>query len=176
MFLSGFKNVITVGVCIIFLSGCTLALLDTASRNIFLREDVNLIEKNYAAADYLVGLTLDNLSKNTVIHAKPLMHANISGISSAFGNVVVDQAASRMTQLGYRVQQQDATEPQARSMIKSGAVLSGTYMPNQYSALVSLRLSDVRSGQILGAFDYNIPLNAEIAELLEDKPTISFAP
>lgn len=145
-------------------------LLDAASRNIFLREDVNLVEKNYAAADYLVGLVQNSISKREYIYPKPLLHANESGLSSPLGVMIIDQVSARFAQLGYTVVLDKPDKPVLIDEIKRGSVLSGTYMPNNQEVQISLRLTSASSGQILGAFDYAIPLNSDIAELLESTP------
>ena len=74
------------------IGGCTAAyMLDNAAGKYFLDNDVNLKEKNYIAADYLAGLTRETLNKRTVIVPQTLMHANNTGMTSAFGEMVVEQ-------------------------------------------------------------------------------------
>lgn len=152
-------------------TGCTaVALLDTASRNIFLREDVNLVEKNYAAADYLAGLTRATVNKIVPIEVGSLQHANQIGMSSAFGEVIPNQIGARFAQLGYNVVTplDDASKPTSKRTV----LLTGTYLPSGQTAEVNLRLVEKSSGRLLGAYDYAIPINYEISDLLEPRPVI----
>ena len=156
--------------CLTFLNACSASFLDTASRNIFLQEDVNLTEYNYSAADYLAGLTLDTVGKAMPIEVNALQHANQVGMGSAFGDLVADQVGARFAQLGYNVLAPEMIEK--KKAAKRGVLLSGTYMTMGQNADVSLRMVDKQSGRILGAFDYTIPVNYEISDLLEPRPTI----
>lgn len=171
--------VLPVALCL-SLGGCTAAaFLQSAGNSIFLRQDVNLTEKNYAAADYLAGLTRQNVNISTPIYVGRLNHANQVGITSAFAAVVPEQVGARFAQLGYNIQMPDQGIYGYNAELGNsrGVILTGTYLPNNTHADVSLRLIDNRNGRILGAFDYSIPINIEIAGLLEERPTtIRMAP
>lgn len=155
--------------CLPALSGCTATSVFTdRAHDFFLSEDVNLIEKNYAAADYLAGLTHATLSKYTPIEIGQLAHANKVGLSSAFGSLVPEQVGARMAQLGYTVV---TPERGTAASTNRGAIITGTYLPNGPQADINLRIVNKQSGQIIGAFDYNVPINSEIGKLLEERPT-----
>ncbi len=160
------------------IGGCTAAyMLDEAAGNYFLRDDVNLKEKNYIAADYLAGLTRETINKRTIIVPQTLMHANQTGMTSAFGEIVVEQVGARFAQLGYIVHlPEKAGEERVPMSPTKGVWLSGTYLPNDSNADISLRLVDRSTGQILGAYDYSIPINREIGDLMEPQPRIFRVP
>lgn len=134
-------------------------------------------EKNYIAADYLAGLTRETINKRTVIVPQTLMHANNTGMTSAFGEMVVEQVGARFAQLGYIVHM-PATEGDERVPLSptKGVSLGGTYLPNDSNADISLRLVDRATGQILGAYDYTIPVNSEVGDLMEPQPRIFRVP
>ena len=160
------------------LGGCTAAhMLDEAAGNFFLQGDVNLKEKNYIAADYLAGLTRETIDRRTVIVPQTLMHANNTGMTSTFGEVVVEQVGARFAQLGYIVHM-PANEGEERVPLSptKGVSLGGTYLPNDSSADISLRLVDRSTGQVLGAYDYTIPVNSEVGDLMEPQPRIFRVP
>ena len=160
------------------LGGCTAAyLLDDAAGKYFLQDEVNLKEKNYIAADYLAGLTRETISRRTVIVPQTLMHANNTGMTSAFGEIVVEQVGARFAQLGYIVHM-PAVEGDERVPLSptKGVSLGGTYLPNDSGADISLRLVDRSTGQILGAYDYTIPINSDVGDLMEPQPRIFRVP
>ncbi len=153
------------------LGGCaTASFLQTARRGIFMDEDVNLMERNYAIADYLASITKASINRKTPILQKPLLHANNTGLTSAFGEAVTDQVGARLAQLGYNVIKADDTN--APNNAGDVVILGGTYLPGDIEANVALRLIEQSSNKILGSYDYIMPVNAEIAEMMEDQPAI----
>lgn len=160
------------------LGGCTAAyMLDDVAGNYFFDDEVNIKEKNYIAADYLAGLTRETIDRNTVIVPQTLMHANDTGMTSAFGEMVVEQVGARFAQLGYIVHM-PLEENEERIPLSStkGVSLGGTYLPNDSGVDISLRLVDRSTGQILGAYDYTMPVNSEVGDLMEPQPRIFRVP
>lgn len=154
-------------------AGCTAAVLLKEAGDYIMLGDVNIQEKNYIAADYLAGLTRNTLNKRQIIVPEPLMHANNTGMSSAFGAVVSEQVAARFAQLGYTVRIEDKNTPAAQKLNpKKGVSLGGTYLPNSSRANISLRLIDRATGQMLGAYDYSLPVNNEVDKLMEPSPRV----
>ena len=156
--------------------GCAAAkFLETASRGIFPDQEVNLIDRNYAVADYLAGVTKASISRDTPIIQKPLLHANNTGMTSAFGKLITDQVGARLSQLGYTVIKNDndnLVATQGARLENGGVILGGSYVPGDLEVNVALRLIDQGSGKVVGSYDYIIPVNNEIAEMLEDQPVI----
>ncbi len=154
------------------LGGCTAVALMKEAGDYIRLGDVNIKEKNYIAADYLAGLTHATVNKRAIIVPEPLMHANNSGMTSPFGYLVTEQIGSRFAQLGYNVQIPDKNNPAAGVDPRKGIALRGTYLPSGGAANISLRLVNRATNQILGAYDYTLPVNGEIAELMEDRPIV----
>ena len=177
--MSKLRRILLPVLCLLPLGGCmSAAILSNVGSNFFLRQDVNLTEKNYAAADYLAGLTHATLNRSTPVYVGRLNHANETGITSAFASVVPEQVGARLAQLGYNVKMQSAGQyDYDQNVTKRGVILTGNYLPNSPNADVHLRLIHNNDGHLVGAFDYTIPVNMEIAGLLEPRPTtIQMAP
>lgn len=161
------------GLMAVSLGGCAAATLIKEAENYIRLGDVNLKEKNYIAADYLAGLTHATVNKRDMIVPEPLMHANNSGMTSPFGYMVTEQIGARFAQLGYNVYMPDANNPNDPAVnARKGIALRGTYMPGGGQASIALRLVNRETGKILGAYDYNLPVNSEVSELMEDRPVV----
>lgn len=145
------------------LSGCTAAALLQSSKYRFLSdEEVNLLDINYAAADYIVGQARNVITSNSIIVTKPLSESENPLAPSKFGRLIPDQVGARMVQLGYKVKNTPET--------KRHFILSGTYMAAETTVTVSLRLTDSESGQMMGTYDYIVPINEDIEGLITPEP------
>ncbi|MFN3700922.1 MAG: hypothetical protein ACK4VI_05280 [Alphaproteobacteria bacterium] len=161
-----------------FLAGCTAVseVLQQTNEYVFFR-DVNLQERNYAAADYLSSITGATIDKRTTLLVpEPLLHANNTGMTSPFGTLVSEQVGVRFAQLGYRVHLTDDRNPRTASPAtipapNEGVSISGTYLPGGSHADIRLRLVERATGRVLGAFDYSLPVNREVSRLMKDQPT-----
>ena len=163
----------------LFGSGCTAAFLDTARHGIFVQEDTNFSEKNYAAADYLIQQAKGYVSKYAHIQALPLSDVNQPNMSSTFGKMVPEQIGVRLSQLGYQIDlEKVAISPDinylrpADTSRKANFILSGTFMRARTDMNVSVRMIDTRNNQIVGVFDYTLPLTREINDLARPEPKI----
>jgi hypothetical protein len=164
------------------ISGCNPEFLDTASRGIFPQQEVNLTQKNYAAADYLQQQADTFLKKNaTLIKAVPLRDVQQPDLPPArLGHLIPEQVGIRLAQLGYRVDlDQVLTSADTNFMrpaIRSGEVpdytLSGTYLRRRKEIDVSLRIAGTQSGRVIASFDYTVPMNREMGDLSEPKTQI----
>lgn len=162
----------------LMLGGCNKAneLASDASDYLLLR-DANLMERNYAAADYLASRSGSVINKKTVLVPEPLMHANNTGMTSPFGEEVTNQIAERFAQLGYNVKLAQHNPAQARPAPApivapaTGVAIGGLYEPHWNSADIKLRLIDRKSGEILAFFDYSLPVNWQSAPNIKDRPT-----
>jgi hypothetical protein len=163
---------------VIALAGCMAVpeLVKQTNEYIFFR-DVNLQERNYAAADYLSSITGATIDKRTTLLVpEPLLHANNTGMTSPFGTLVSEQVGVRFAQLGYRVHLADDRNPRTASPAaipasNEGVSISGTYLPGGSYADIRLRLVERATGRVLGAFDYSLPVNREVSRLMKDQPT-----
>ena len=140
-----------------------------------INEDSKLLERSYAAADYLVGQTRASVNKQTLIVPEPLVHAT-TGDLTPFGQIIMSQISARFTQLGYNVRAMDY-DARAYSpyVTDNSVILTGTYLPDGYvltngDVKIALKMIDKSSNRILGAFDYFIPMTYEMTELMKPPP------
>lgn len=167
--------VLGLGVCTA-LTGCTAAVayLSSSKYGFFSGEDINLIEINYAAADYMIGQARSSINQNTLILIGTLSRSQNPSITSEFGKLIPEQVGARMSQLGYHVKiappDNGLSEPEKRRH----ALLTGNYIPSETNSevTINLRLIDSETRQIMASHDYFLPINEEIHELLEPKPAI----
>lgn len=147
------------------LSGCTaVALLQSSKYRFLSDEEVNLLDINYAAADYIVGQARGVLTSNSLILTKPLSESENPLAPSKFGRLIPDQVAARMVQLGYKVKA--SSTPEARRHF----ILTGSYLTAETTVTVSLRLLDSETEQMMGTYDYIIPINEDIEGLITPEP------
>lgn len=136
-------------------------------------EDVNLIEMNYAAADYIAGQARNNLNRATPVLTGILTPSQNPDVTSEFGRLIPEQIGARFSQLGYIVKPQPRDDGLPKPEIRRHALLAGTYIYSEsdLSVTINLRLIDSETGQIIGAHDYILPVNKEINDMLQVKPT-----
>ncbi len=171
-----------------FLGGCTMAMLDTATHGIFQDQEVNIAEKNYAAADYLVHQAQSFIQEQTIIKAGPLGEEYEPNITSRIGQLIPEQIGIRFSQLGYNVDLSEVMDDQQPANIgpldkshdrdrfigrtPSTILLNGTYLRTGLDLQISVRMIDTGSGRVVAAFDYTLPMTNEIADLSEPRPRI----
>lgn len=162
-------------------TGCTTMFLDTAANGIFVQEEVNFSEKNYAAADYLIQQAKSYISRYAHIEARPLTDVQQPDMGSTFSKMVPEQIGIRLSQLGYQVnlgrvataEDTNYLKPSDESLSKSGDfILSGSFMRNRTDMDISMRIIDAENNQVIAVFDYKLPLTREVAELAKPKPKI----
>ena len=166
-------------------SGCTAALMDTMKYGIFTTEEVNLTERNYAVADYLIQQGGDFVSKQHLIRAMPLHDKLVPDASSDFARIMPEQMGMRLAQLGYRVDLQPVMnqakgtnylQPQMKAGEEPDFVLSGSYLREKQNLHVSTNITNVRTGRIVAVFDHTLPLNKYINQLAAPKAQIFKVP
>ncbi len=159
-----------------FLSGCVAAsALNTVNRNIFQRDEINLTESNYAAADYLIQQGRHYIKKydRDLIVVEPLTDQLEPRMSSELGKIIPEEIGIRLAQLGYRTDIEAVKtidDPNyMRPAIKKGEnpdfILTGNYLRGNEHLDVNLRIVKVSNGQIVSAFNYKIPMTYQIGEL-----------
>ncbi len=155
------------------------ASIVAASNGFFSRTDVNLKEKNYAAADYLVGKIQPHINETQLILAVPLEEADHAGISSPLGSSIPEGIALRMIELGYNVNLHEvapshdvALYPALPKNVAPDFILKGTYLPNSKDVDVFLRFIDVKSSRVIARFDYSLLLSREVRELSQTETRI----
>lgn len=175
------KALILLGVCCAAMAqgGCTAAFLDTATHGIFVQDEVNFAEQNYAAADYLIQQARHFVNKRkALITAMPLSDVKQPEMDSAFSRMVPEQIGVRLAQLGYRVDLKDVAananylSPGDMATQSPDFTLSGTFLRQRTDMNISVRLTDTRSGQVVGVFEYTLPLTRQVDDLARPKPKI----
>jgi len=166
-------------VALIMLGGCSAAFMDTATYGVFREEDVNLDEKNYAAADYLIQQADTFVTRKHLITARPLTDLEKPEMTSRFGKLIPEQVAVRLSQLGYRVDLRNVDTGEDTVYFKPedlpaeaspDFILSGGYLTGRNNVDVNLRLVDTQSNRVVAAFNYDLTLSRAVAALLEPQP------
>ncbi len=146
--------------------------LSAASQGFFSRPDVNLKEKNHAAADYLAVKMKNHINGGHIILAKPLEEMDNAGISSPLGAYIPEGVGLRFIELGYQVQLHEVAANGNAGLYNappSGQsedfILKGSYKHGQNAMDISLRLIDARSNNVVASFDYSLLLSKEVREL-----------
>ncbi|HHK74063.1 MAG TPA: hypothetical protein ENJ57_02735 [Rhizobiales bacterium] len=158
--------------------GGTLATMGVGAitKDIFARNDVNLAEKNYAAADYLVQQIVTFIPKSTPIAVQPLTLVGEPAITSALGRKIPAQVGARLMQLGYNVHLDEAMPGAVQGVSikqsKPRFILGGTYETNRRDVPINLRMVNASSGKIVGSFDYVLPRSGELRTLSESQAKI----
>ena len=177
---------------LITLAGCTPPIIlgaGAGAANYVLNKDiVNLRARNYAAADYMITQSKGFIGKKDLIKAEPLTDSLEPQLSSAVGEIIPHQVGERLAQLGYYVDLSDVTRqgenfhlaPSAEAIGKTPRfILTGTYTRHKRELIrvkkdltVNLRITDIKTGRTLGAFDYTVEMSGEVDEFSEPKPVI----
>lgn len=152
------------------LSACASMIAPDVAR-MFNREEINYIETNYGAADYLAGYAHKSLTKTQTIEVGTLKDSTAPERITAFAKLVPEQVGTRFAQLGYLVQldkietYEGVREPKFSK--NPDILITGNYLPSDRIVTVSLRLIDLRSAQIIAAYDYELPRTVEVEKILE---------
>lgn len=173
---------------VLLCAGCTLspftvgsAAWTAAAHGVFSPDDPKFIEKNYAAADYLVQQADDFVDRHRdLIVAKPLSDETQPDMASDFGKMVPEQIGIRLSQLGYRLDLRSVATQADTNYLEPGSyykqrpdfVLSGTYLRRRSEMDVSTRITDLRNGRVVAVFDYTLPLRGDARDLARPKPRI----
>lgn len=165
------------------LQGCSAVMMGAnavkeVSTEYFLGEQVNLNEKSYAAADYIVGQARTYIYDYDLIKVEPLVSLDTPDLTSDFAHIVPEQMGARFVQLGYRMDlsavvpamdQSFADSPDTKG--KPDLYLRGTYKVAELGMQVSVRLVK-DTGRVVGAFTYHLPYDRDVKHLAAPKPQI----
>lgn len=157
------------------------AVSNLANSDIFLREDVNLLDKSTVAADYIISQAQSFIDHGDVIRMDRLIHIDEPALSSQIAEKIPEQIGTRFSQLGYHV---DVSQVQSgghsatavgvpsSSAKKPDFVTSGTYKRERWKLYVNLKITEVETGRVVGAFDYRMPISREINALSKPQAKI----
>lgn len=178
------KNFFLSLICLstLMLGACDVAMMSGgyATWRYFEDPKINLMEKNYAAADYLDQQTKEFVKKYHKVKAVPLQNIDEPVLATEIGRVVVLQSGERFQQLGYRIDLSEVQRPAetqiphaaAPAVVDPDFVLSGTYERNKGKVDVKLRMIEAKTGRVVGAFDYPLPMSSEIRAISKPEPRI----
>lgn len=145
--------------------------VSATANDLFKRTDVNLKQKNYAAADYLESQMKGFVKKSDLIQMKALEESDHAGITSPLGTGMAEEIGLRFIQLGYDVslagvttRQNESVPSVTASSHKADFTCTGSYLRGRDVVDVHLRVIDNKSGQIVAQFDYALPITREIRE------------
>lgn len=151
--------------------------ISAVSSGIFSNPEVNLKEKNYAAADLLASKIHERIGAFDVIRAEPLQEADHGGITSPLGRSIPEGVGLRLVDLGYRVQLHNvvpknnvALYPAPTSEAKY--ILSGVYSVQKKHVDVILQIVDAKTGSSIGRFDYDLLLSPEVRDMAKTEARI----
>lgn len=161
----------------LLMAGCTAAALLENAKYRFVRDkDVNMLDLNYAAADYLVGQARGSLTSTSLILTKPLKESQNELATSKFARLIPEQVAARMVQLGYKVKATPRDDGTNKPETRRHFLLTGTYLVGASTVTVNLRLLDSETEQIMAAYDYVMPIDEDIDTLVKPEPTAMRVP
>lgn len=138
------------------------------ANTIFHRKDVNLREKNYAAADYMVQQIESYIPRGAPMYTEELSLVREPAITSKLGRVIPVEVGARLRELGYNVILPDDNLP-----VRTGSYLiGGTYDRIGDVIAVHLRVKEVATGRVIGSFNYTMPTNSDLRKLSEPEAII----
>jgi hypothetical protein len=171
------------------LSGCMMAALQTAEharqvgKEFIFGEDVNLTDRSYGAADYLVPQMKSYVGSHEIIQAQPLVNIDAPDLSSKLAKLIPAQVGARLSQLGYHMDlSQVITEADqsfhgvAAAKAKPHHILKGTYRVKNDGFAVNLRVMELKRERIVAVFDYHLPRSLDIRKLAEPEAKIMLMP
>ena len=169
----------------LFLGGC-----ETMNDNIYYQTDKKryktVMASSYHAADTLLKRAGNRITRDTPMLIGTVAHINSLEESTPFGRTISEHLATRMVHRGYKVNEiklrdsinvQDGVGAPERAgefflsrninaiggEQKAAIVVTGSYAPATDHALVSLRMIDVKTGQIIAATDEMVDMSRDAA-------------
>lgn len=141
------------------------------------------IARNYAAADALVTQVAKRLNKSQPLLVATLVSIDNLDQSSTLGRTISEHISARLTQNGFRM-----IEMKYRSSVyikrnqgelmltrevkelaqahEAQAVIVGTYARGEHYVFINLKIIEPASNTVLAAYDYSLPLDAQIKAML----------
>lgn len=158
-----------------FLTACS----GTALQNdFFTGQEVNLAESSYGAADMLSQQSRSFVTPETPLQIGRLSDMRAPQDMTAFGRIVASHVGSRFVQLGYNVVTampvpvtvpgQEASTGTGQAAPPGGAMITGQYAIARRDIIINLQVVDGQSGRLLAAYDYSVPMTADVKALLDN--------
>lgn len=148
--------------CALLLGGCNPTTVGIAASPLFVEgQQTNLLNQSYAAVDSITVQTKQKFPPQSTLRIAQLEEiVDTSGKkvirNPELGKIMTDQIRSRFEQLGHPVVQGDAK-----------GQLTGLYQVIGKQLAVRLKLSDGRSGALMGQYDYWMPITSDIRHYMD---------
>ncbi|WP_432737622.1 hypothetical protein [Maridesulfovibrio sp. FT414] len=143
----------------------------------FKEDETPMVELNYKAGNIIANQLEERLPPGSPITVT-MFRMRGSDVQTDFAKVLTEQVASRIAQEGFAVvadSSQFPTRPMDDGLpapIK--CVLAGAYSVGSEQITITAAVSTLRDGEIMGSYDWTVPLNAKTRSLLpiEESPYI----
>jgi hypothetical protein len=144
----------------------------------FTEDETSLVELNYDAGDEIAGMLNKRLPAGSPITVQ-LFRLRGNPLVTDFAKITTEQVASRIAQKGFAVVA-DASHYPTKAKDEDmpdpvKCVLTGAYSIGPYSIFLTAAVTTVDEGQIIGSWDWTVPLNKNTRSLLphdEDNPLV----
>lgn len=163
-----FAGMVSLGAC----SGTAL------QNDFFTGQEVNLTESSYGAADMLAQQSRSFVTPETPLQIGRLSDMRAPQDMTAFGRIVASHVGSRFVQLGYNVVNvmpvpvtvpgQEVSNAMQQTAPPGGAMITGQYAIARRDVMINLQVIDGQSGRLLAAYDYSVPMTADVKALLDN--------
>lgn len=144
----------------------------------------------YDAVDTLMSRAGKGITKETPMLVGTVGDVNDVETSSTLGRTITEQVSSRLAQKGFKVaelklrqgisvQRGGELTPESSgeyllsrdvrnisSEHKAAAAITGTYSVGANKVLVNLRLIDIRTGNVITGYDYELPKSTDIMAMI----------
>ena len=145
----------------------------------FAPDDINLTEKNYAAADYLTQQASTYIARGDVIKARSLTILGTPELTSQLARMIPAQVGTRLAQLGYNMDLSEVAEDADQTMYQTvnrkqtpDHSLTGTYRRAKNDLQITMRIVEAANNRVIGAFEYHVPYSRELRKLAEPEARI----
>ncbi|WP_319778876.1 hypothetical protein [Maridesulfovibrio sp.] len=145
----------------------------------FFKEDnTPMVELNYNAADKISAQLEERLPLGSPITVA-MFRLRGSTLQTDFAKVLTEQVASRIAQKGFAIVADSSRFPMAAVdedlAPPEQCVLAGAYSVGKEQIFVTAAVSTIADGEILGSWDWTVPLNSKTRSLLpiKESPIIS---
>ncbi len=149
------------------LTGCGVVAAGVAAPSILKQEKVNITNASHAAADILVQQSQrrfdrqDNLLVVADLEEDIDMGAKEVRANPRVGKLISGQMRTRFLQLGYNIFENVHTQGS-----KNPAIVTGTYSIRGNKMQVYLRMTNRRTGEVLGIHEYSLPVTYDIKKYM----------
>lgn len=135
----------------------------------FTEDETPMVELNYDAGDEIASLLKKRLPVGSPITVK-IFRLRGNPLITDFARISTEQVASRIAQEGFTVVADDsnyptkAEDPDLPDPVK--CVLAGAYTVGSKKIFLTAAVTTVNDGQIVGSWDWSVPLNHHTRDLL----------